>query len=382
MTLLQMSLSGGVMILAAALVRALALHRLPKRFFVLPWTLALVRLLVPFSLPAACSVYSLFSRPTPVAVYAPGPVGLSPALPSAWTGGVGEAFVSEGAAVSAADPWGMIWLTGLALCAGYFGVAYFKCRREFREALPVHNAYVEQWIGAHKLRRPIAVRQSDKITAPLAYGVLRPVILLPKSTDWNDRETLDYVLTHEWVHIRRFDGLLKLALTAALCLHWFNPLVWAMALFANRDIELACDEAVLKRLGREARTGYALALLGMEERKSGLSLAGSHFSKNSLEERIKAMMKQKKTSLAALLAALVLIGGTGAVFATSAKAENQGALLRPGAEAETTYSTESKDSLLSYTDADGVTYYSWDEGKTWTPMTEEEFSNAYPDPDV
>ena len=384
MTLLQMSLSGGVMILAAALVRALALHRLPKRFFVLLWTLALVRLLVPFSLPAACSVYSLFSRPAPVAVYASGPVHLSPAPPSAWTGGVGagEAFIFEGAAVSAADPWGMIWLTGLALCAGYFGVAYFKCRREFREALPVHNAYVEQWIGAHRLWRPIAVRQSDKITAPLTYGILHPVILLPKSTDWMDTETLDYVLTHEWVHIRRFDGLLKLALVAALCVHWFNPLVWAMVLFANRDIELACDEAVLKRLGREAKAGYALALLRMEERKSGLSMAGSHFSKNSLEERIKAMLKRKKSSLAALLAAILLIGGTGAVFATSTKAENQEMDLRPGAAAETTYSTENKDSLLSYTDGDGTTYYSWDEGKTWTPMTDQEFAVAYPDPDV
>ncbi len=386
MSLLQMSLSGGAMILAVALVRGLALHKLPKRLFPALWALVLLRLLIPFSLPAACSVYSLFSRPVPVAVYAPGPVGPFPAPPSAWTGGVGagagEAFVSEGAAVSGADPWGMIWLTGLALCAGYFGMAYFKCRWEFREALPVHNAYVEQWMGAHKLRRPIAVRQSGKITAPLTYGVLRPVILLPKSTDWNDLETLDFVLTHEWVHIRRFDGLLKLALTAALCVHWFNPLVWLMVCLSNRDIELACDEAVLKRLGRKARTGYALALLRMEERKSGLSMAGSHFSKNSLEERIKAMLKRKKSSLAALLAAILLIGGTGAVFATSAKAENQETALRPGAAAETSYSTENKDSLLSYTDENGVTYYSWDEGKTWTPMTEEEFAAAYPDPDV
>ncbi len=386
MSLLQMSLSGGAMILAVALVRGLALHKLPKRLFPALWALVLLRLLIPFSLPAACSVYSLFSRPAPVAVYAPGPVGLSPAPPSAWTGGVGagagEAFVSEGAAASGADPWGMIWLTGLALCAGYFGVAYFKCRREFREALPVRHAYVENWILAHRLRRPIAVRQSDKITAPLTYGILRPVILLPKSTDWNDRETLDYVLTHEWVHIRRFDGLFKLLLTAALCVHWFNPLVLGMMALANRDMELACDEAALRLLGRQARAGYSMALIRMEERRRGPLVAGSHFSKNPLEERIKAMMKIKKTSVAALLAAVVLVGGTAAVFATSAKAENAAAPLRPGNAGEATYSTESKDSLLSYTDKNGVTYYSWDEGKTWTPMTDQEFAEAYPDPEV
>lgn len=386
MSLLQMSLSGGAMILAVALVRGLALHKLPKRLFPALWALVLLRLLIPFSLPAACSVYSLFSRPVPVAVYAPGPVGPSPAPPSAWTGGVGagagEAFVSEGAAASGADPWGMIWLTGLALCAGYFGVAYFKCRREFREALPVHNAYVEQWIGAHRLRRPIAVRQSDKITAPLTYGILHPVILLPKSTDWMDTETLDYVLTHEWVHIRRFDGLFKLLLTAALCVHWFNPLVWAMVALASRDMELACDEAVLRLFGKDIKAGYALALIRMEERKAGMPVMDNYFSKNSIEERIQAIMKLNKKSLAALLAAVILMGGTGAVFATSAKAENQEAPLHPGAAAETTYSTENKDSLLSYTDGDGTTYYSWDEGKTWAPMTDEEFAEAYPDPDV
>lgn len=386
MSLLQMSLSGGAMILAVALVRGLALHKLPKRLFPALWALVLLRLLIPFSLPAACSVYSLFSRPVPVAVYAPGPVGPSPAPPSAWTGGVGtgagEAFVSEGAAASGADPWGMIWLTGLALCAGYFGVAYFKCRREFREALPVHNAYVEQWIGAHRLRRPIAVRQSDKITAPLTYGILHPVILLPKSTDWMDTETLDYVLTHEWVHIRRFDGLFKLLLTAALCVHWFNPLVWAMVALASRDMELACDEAVLRLFGKDIKAGYALALIRMEERKAGMPVMDNYFSKNSIEERIQAIMKLNKKSLAALLAAVILMGGTGAVFATSAKAENQEAPLHPGAAAETTYSTENKDSLLSYTDGDGTTYYSWDEGETWTPMTDEEFAEAYPDPDV
>ena len=382
MSLWQMSLSGGVMILAAALVRALALHRLPKRFLMLLWVLALVRLLIPFSLPASCSVYSLLGGTVPVstAVTEASPLPHIPILHGIEA--VSAPTVSEGGTSIHVDPWTAIWLAGMLGCAVFFAVAYGKCCREFREALPIHNAYVEQWIGAHKLRRPIAVRQSDKITAPLTYGVLRPVILLPKSTDWNDRETLDYVLTHEWIHIRRFDGLLKLALTAALCVHWFNPLVWLMVRLSNRDIELACDEAVLKRLGREAKAGYALALLRMEERKSGLSMAGSHFSKNSLEERIKAMLTRKKTSLAALLAAILLIGGTGAVFATSAKAENQDALLRPGAEAEDTYSTEVKDSLLSYTDADGVTYYSWDEGKTWTPMTDEEFTAAYPDPDV
>lgn len=383
MTLLQMSLSGGVMILAAALVRAFALHRLPKRFFILLWTLALARLLVPFSLPTACSVYSLMGNTAPMSTAIAETVPI-PRTPILHEGGAvpNPAVFAGSAAAMRADPWTLLWLAGMLGCGLFFAVTYVKCRRKFREALPVHDEFIEGWLTRHPLCRPVSVRQSDRIAAPLTYGILRPVILLPKSAGSADTETLRYVLAHEWVHIRRFDGLLKLALTAALCVHWFNPLVWAMVLFANRDIELACDEAVLKLLGGEAKAGYALALLRMEERKSGLSMAGSHFSRNSLEERIKAMLNRKKTSLAALLVAMVLVGGTSALFATSAKAENQDAPLRPGAEAETTYSTEAKDSLLSYTDADGVTYYSWDEGKTWTPMTDEEFARACPDPVV
>lgn len=379
MSLLQMSISGGIIILAVVLVRTFALHRLPKRFFVLLWTLVLARLLVPFSLPAACSVYSLMGQAAPVstAITETTPLPQTPILHEG--GAAPNPTVFASSAAMRADPWTLLWLAGMLGCGLFFAVAYVKCRRKFREALLVHDEFIESWLMLHPLHRPISVRQSDRIAAPLTYGILRPVILLPKSAELNDAETLRCVLTHEWVHIRQFDGLLKLALTAALCVHWFNPLVWVMVLLANRDIELACDEAVLKLLGGEAKAGYALALLRMEERKSGLSIAGSHFSKNSLEERIKAMLKRKKTSLAALLAAVLLIGGTGAVFATSAKAENQDASLRPGAEAETTYST---DSLMSYTDADGITYYSWDEGKTWIPMTDEEFTKAYPDPDV
>ena len=374
LSIVQMSLSGGAMIVVTVLIRALALHKLPKRFFPAVWSLILVRLLAPVSVPAGFSIYSLLNRPSAAAAEPTGGAVISMVRTDA---AVGKPVAGAPSEISL---WGMVWLIGVLACGTYFAAAYYKCRREFREALPVHGDFIKEWTLTHRLRRPVAIRQSDRITAPLTYGIFRPVILLPKSTDWNDREALSWVLAHEWVHIRRFDGVFKLLLTAALCVHWFNPLVWLMAFLGGRDIELACDEAVLQWSARPEE--YALTLIRMEEKKSGLPVMGNHFSKNSLEERIKAMLTRKKTSLAALLAAILLVGGTGAVFATSAKADYQDASLRPGAEAETTYSTEAKDSLLSYTDADGITYYSWDEGKTWTPMTDEEFAAAYPDQNI
>lgn len=127
-----------------------------------------------------------------------------------------------------------------------------------------------QWLRQHPLRRKIAIRQSDRISSPLSFGVLRPVILLPKKTDWTDEEALRYVLEHEFVHIRRFDSVGKLLLIAAACVHWFNPLVWAMYVLANRDLELSCDETVLRRFGGDVRGAYARVLIRMEERRRGV----------------------------------------------------------------------------------------------------------------
>ena len=110
-----------------------------------------------------------------------------------------------------------------------------------------------------------------------------------------------------------------LAFTA--CVHWFNPLAWVMLVLANRDIELSCDEAVVRRLGLERRSGYARALLTLEAKKSGLSPFASAFSKNAIEERITAIMKMKKTSLLAAVLAAVLVCSMGAAFATSAAEE-------------------------------------------------------------
>ena len=89
------------------------------------------------------------------------------------------------------------------------------------------------------------------ISSPLTYGILHPVILLPKKLDRNDQAALKYVLTHEYVHIRRFDAITKILFAAVLCIHWFNPLVWVMYVLANRDIELSCDAWVIRMMGEK-----------------------------------------------------------------------------------------------------------------------------------
>ena len=326
MNLLQMSLSGAVMILVIVVIRALSIHKLPKNTFLLLWGIALLRLLIPYSLRSAFSVYSLLERLAPAtagkadvpALLVPAPSMAAPAaahdLPEA---------------VAHVDPWLLIWALGALACGLFFALTYLKCRREFRASLPVDHANVRRWLGQHHLRRGIEIRQSDRISAPLTYGVLRPVILMPKTTDWDDQDTLNYVLTHEYVHIRRFDAVSKLLLTVALCAHWFDPAVWMMYVLANRDLELSCDEAVVRAFGTGAKTAYAAALIHLEETRSGLTPLCSNFSKNAIEERIIAIMKTKKTSVVSLLVALILIFGVTAAFATSAQQPTEPPVTEP-----------------------------------------------------
>ncbi len=463
MSFLQMSLTGGVMIAVITLLRALAMNHVPKKTFLALWGAALVRLLVPVSLPSPLSVYSLLARER--AARLPEVAAVVTRLPSAIP--AGQASAQETAA--SLSVWSIVWIAGALLCAAFFAVAYCKCRREFRMSLPVDNRFTRRWLAEHPLRRRLAIRQSDRVSSPLTFGVLRPVILMPKAADWTDERALSYVLEHEFVHIKRFDALSKLLLIAAACVHWFNLLVWAMYVLANRDLELSCDETVVRRFGG-ARASYARVLIGMEAERSGFAPLCNHFSRTAIEERITAIMKTKKITFLSLLLAAALIAGTVTVFATTeqqptgavteqnaaasggAEAVESGEPLKPSDEYRAAgitdrgghwyydgkpvamiyddnggiytdesaengsylhvrrdaqgavsgvdvlekeafrelanrslnarYDTTSEDeTLMSYVDPDdGKTYYSFDEGKTFEPLTDAEFEARYPTP--
>ena len=319
MSLLQMSFLGTVIILLIVVLRAVLINRLPKKTFLILWWIALIRLLVPFSIKSVTSIYSLlqsiYSDINPVRTAQTTtflPIhGNMPEIAN----GLSEAMVQRTESISILS---VIWLAGLLLCFGFFAVSYIKCYREFRFSLPVENDILEAWKEKHPLKRSLSIRQTETIAAPLSYGVIRPVILMPKNTEWKNIYQLRYVLEHEYVHIRRLDMLTKLIMIAAVCIHWFNPLVWVMYILFNRDLELSCDETVVRRFRMDIKSVYATALISMEEKKSGLTPLCNSFSKNAIEERIRAIMKIKKTSkFAVMISAVLVIGVTGG-FATSA----------------------------------------------------------------
>ncbi len=366
MDLLTMSISAAVMIAAIVILRALLIDRLPKTTFLILWAVVLLRLLVPVSVPSAWSVYSLLQprqqaiqtvqeestvlpQVEPV-VSQPSAITTEPVTPAvdSAAGEAEEITTAPTQQPSAAptvqqstpteqppqaeektkpaislpvEPSALIWGVGAAALGLYFVVGYWRATREFDMSLPVEHPFCGEWLRRQKekmpLRRQIRIRQFDRIGTPLTYGVRKPTILLPNQTLEEQPKTLTYILTHEYVHIRRFDCVSKLLLSAALSLHWFNPLVWVMYVLANRDLELSCDEMVLRLLGIENRSAYAMALLEMEEKRSGFGALYSAFGKNAIEERIGAIMKMKKRSLLSVVMAVVLVFTLTACLATS-----------------------------------------------------------------
>ena len=340
-TLLSMTVSASAIIAAIIVIRSLFIHRLPKRLFVILWAIAALRMLVPFSFSVNIPHENTQPENTVVREFTPSE---SSEPDSETSGALNRELILE-----------IVWAGGVVLSTGIIAALHLRSRRELSMALPFDDARISSRISAAKLHRKITVKVSDRVVSPLTYGVINPVIILPKSLP-ADSEEMRFALAHELVHIRRFDVLLKVVLTAAACVHWFNPLAWAMLSLAGRDIELSCDEAVLEQLGCK-REDYAMALIRLEERRS--ISTGAAFGRNAVRERIEAIMKFKKTTLAGIIVSACLIAGTTTAFAT-VNSENSTQEAVPAVEQEAVYNTN-RDGI----DDVDIEWWTYDEYKTW-----------------
>ena len=376
--LFAMSVAGAAMVLAILIARALLLKRLPQWVFATLWALVAVRLLVPAWIPSPTSIYNLAVQPraesssqqplqqsnqpadeeptvsTQVAEpsmpsSAPEETGKEQgagalersadaaqnASTSEETGSPRDAEARSTAAegISAPSSEGLfglfdsgatlsaivtVWATGTVGCAGFLAFSYLRLRRELDSSLPVEAPEARRWLDGNRLRvRPLRIRQSDRIGSPLTFGIVRTTIVVPRTFDWAS-DHARHTLAHELTHIRHFDTVFKFLLVTAACIHWFNPFAWAMLVFANRDIELACDEATVHRLGAESRFGYARSLLAMEESRISAAPLRTGFGGAGIKERIEAIMTTRRTSVFTALASALLVAGVPAAFATTA----------------------------------------------------------------
>jgi len=302
-------ISAIVMILMVLLIRYIAGKQISKIAFMLIWAIITLRLLIPIELTSNISIWNLMNNRT---------YENPQASPYYTIQNLSWFNILIG-----------IWILGVIVFGLYFFINHIRFRKNIRDAIPVMNAYVLEWQKYNSTFRPLEIKQSDKISSPLTFGVFKPVIILPDIIELYEEEELKHILTHEYVHIRRFDYISKLVLAATLSIHWFNPFVWLMYILANRDIELSCDEIVLKALDKKSSANYAMTLINAADNQNQLVMTHSEeamahsnkamlysgFAKHALEERVKAILETKKKSNIGATVAIVLTVATLFVFA-------------------------------------------------------------------
>lgn len=310
-----MSLTASVAILGVLLGRLL-LKGAPKVFSYALWAVVLFRLLCPLSLPAEFSLLGLLpASPVSAEQVAPLTADPSPAVspatptPSPAAGGESPVPLPE----TAADPSDSapsllrsvlpaLWLAGAVAMALYGLGQLHRLRRALVGALPLGDRLY--W--------------NDHIGTPFVLGLFRPRIYLPSTLS---PQEAPYIIAHERHHIARGDHITRVLAFAALCLHWFNPLVWLAFVLSGRDMELSCDEAVMRQTRGDIRAEYSTSLLHFSTGRRLMPLA---FGQGDVKERIENIMRYRKPSLGVIALAVVLCLALTACLSTDpAPAEDQ-----------------------------------------------------------
>lgn len=304
---LNMSIAAGWLILAVIALRLL-LRRAPKRFRLLLWAVVGLRLALPWSIESALSLIPSAQTLPEGIMLERAPVldtGIS-ALNGAINPGFTAAFTPELGA--SANPLQVLlpiaaafWMLGAAAMLLWALVSWLRLRKRVREAVRLEENVYE-----------------CEIASPFVLGLFRPRIYLPFSLENGEREL---VLAHERAHITAGDHIIKPLGWLLLAAHWYNPLVWlAYALFC-RDIELACDERVVRGLSLSDRADYSQALLDLSRPRGGVRACPLAFGESSVKGRVKSVLCYKKPAFWLVLLAVVVCVGAAVCFLTDPKEE-------------------------------------------------------------
>lgn len=328
MSIIQMSITAGMLILGIALFRTLFLHRLPKKVMVILWEIAILRLLFPFTVPVSVPDVSLWNAEhvqteepeDQTAEENEGKTALTEEKNTVEIAGYGKFGLTADMGIR------VLYGAGVFIMAAASIFVYVRDKRIFMEGLPMSEEERGRLTCAagftdkeREQLNKIRFQVSDRTATPVTYGIFQSAIVFPK--EMSGEAGASFCVHHELVHIKNHDNLKKLIVHAVLCIHWFNPMVWMMYLLFNRDMELLCDETVI-RDRKESRKDYALALLSLAEQKNSGFLTGLGFGKNSVKERIEAIMKMKKITFGGIVAAVIAVTVSLTSFVTAAEKTN------------------------------------------------------------
>ena len=339
LTFLNMSLIGAFVIVAICLVR-LPLKKAPKTISYCLWAVAGFRLLFPVSIE---SVFSLIPFKAEII---PADIAMQ-SIPRIDSGVLFvDNIVSESLPVPAIDGsvnplqvWvtmgSYIWLIGAAIMIIYGVASYFILKQKMQRSLCIDANIFE----------------ATNIKSPFVLGIFSPRIYLP--TGLSEQE-LEYVIMHERTHIQRRDHIVKFVAYFILCLHWFNPLAWVAFILMGTDMEMSCDERVLKDKNEETKKKYSLSLLSLATDRRIIGGSPLAFGEGGAKERIKHILNFKKSSRIIIIVAIVVVAVLTLCLVVN----------RSNTDSTVTIPDIIATDTINGSQAKGLTFgYSWNDGK-------------------
>ena len=302
--IVNMSISASWVVIAVLTLR-FCLKKAPKWVNVLLWGIVAARMVFPFSIESVLSLIPSAETISPTVMMEQTPsvqTGV-PALNHVINPVISSSFTpAPGASANPLQIWipilTGIWLFGIAALFLYSAVSYWRLHRKVCEAVILRgNIY-----------------QSEKVCSPFVLGIIKPKIYLPYHMD--SRE-VDHVIAHEQTHIRRKDHWWKPLGFLLLTTHWFNPLMWLSYILLCRDIELACDEKVIRKMSNEQRADYTQALVACSVDRRLITACPLAFGEIGVKERVKSVMNYKKPAFWIVLASVIVCAVIAVCFLTN-----------------------------------------------------------------
>ena len=307
--IINMSISASWLVLAVLILR-FVLKKAPKWINVLLWGIVAIRLICPFSFESTLSLI-------PSAETIPLNIGMdtTPTINSgisAINNAVNPIISQSNTPMAGASVnllqitigiYEYIWIFGMIALALYTAISYWRLRRKVDTAV----------------RYKDNIFQSENVSFPFVLGIIKPRIYLPFKMNG---QYLEHVVAHEQAHICRKDHWWKPLGFLLLMIHWFNPLMWLAYVLLCRDIELACDEKVIKELGNEQRGDYTQALVACSVNRRMIAACPLAFGEVSVKERVKSVMNYKKPAFWVIIISVIVCVGVAVCFLTNPKQDS------------------------------------------------------------
>ena len=302
--IVNMSISASWIVLAVLLLRLL-LKKAPKWITVLLWGIVAIRLICPFSIESVMSLIPSTETISPEIMMDKTPTINSgvPIINNIVNPVIGESFAPD--PIASANPLQILipvlaiaWIVGIVIMLAYTAISYFR---------------VKSKIGTAVLFRD-NIYQSENVISPFVLGIIKPKIYLPFNMNGQD---MNHVIAHENAHICRKDHLWKPFGFLVLTLHWFNPLMWLGYVLLCRDIELACDEKVVKEFNNEQKADYSQSLLTCSVNRRIIAACPLAFGEVGVKNRVKSVLNYKKPAFWIVVAAIVASIAVAVCFLTN-----------------------------------------------------------------